>query len=87
MIPALLHWKTEENTKSTEQTKKQNVLTQEINDSKRELSEITEQISRYKNELESMRTKVDNSPDAKKMKEGNMKMNTYLDSKRCKKLN
>ena len=27
------------------------------------------QIDRYKNELESTRTKVDNSPDAKKMKE------------------
>ena len=64
-----LQEKTEENTKSVGQTKKQNQLTQDINNSKKELSEIRVQIDRYKNELESTRTKVDNSPDAKKMKE------------------
>ena len=77
-----LREKTEENTKSTEQTKKQSVLAQEINDSKRELSEINEQINKYKNELESIRTKVDNSPDAKKMKEEREKLEKEIMQKR-----
>ena len=77
-----LQEKTEKNTKSMEQTKEQNVLTQEINDSKKELSEIKEQINMYKTELESAKIKVDNSPDAKKMKEEREKLEKEIMEKR-----
>ena len=77
-----LQEKTVDSIKSTEQTEKQSALAQEINDSKRELSEITEQISRYKNELESVRMKVDNSPDAKKMKDERKKLEGEIMQKR-----
>ena len=77
-----LQEKTKENTKSTEQTKMQSALMQEINDSKKELSEVKEQTNKYKNELESMRTKVDNSPDAKKMKEEKEKLEKEIMQKR-----
>ena len=46
------------------------------------MSEITEQISRYKNELESVRMKVDNSPDAKKMKDEREKLEREIMQKR-----
>ena len=46
------------------------------------MSEITEQINRYKNELESARTKVDNSPGAKKMKEEREKLEKEITEKR-----
>ena len=46
------------------------------------LIEIKEQISRYKDELESARTKVDNSPDAKKMKEEREKLEREITEKR-----
>ena len=74
--------KTEENTKSTEQIKNQSVLDQEINYSKRELSEIKEQINVYKNELESGKMKVDNSTDTKKMKEEREKLEKEIMQKR-----
>ena len=77
-----LQEKTKENTKSTEQTKMQSALMQEINDSKKELSEVKEQTNKYKNELESKRTKVDNSPDAKKMKEEKEKLEKEIMQKR-----
>ena len=77
-----LQEKTEENIKSIEQTKNETLLTQEINDSKRELSEIKEQINKHRNELESVRMKVDNSPDAKKMKEEREKLEKEIMQKR-----
>jgi len=77
-----LQEKTVESISSTEQTKKQSVLSQEINDSKRELSKIKEQINGYKNELESVKTKVDNSPDAKKMKEERERLEKEIMQKR-----
>ena len=46
------------------------------------MSEINEQINKYKNELESIRTKVDNSPDAKKMKEEREKLEKEIMQKR-----
>ena len=58
------------------------MLTQEINDSKRELSEIKEQLTRHKNDLESVRMKVDSSPDAKKMKEEREKLGKEIMEKR-----
>jgi len=77
-----LQEKTVESISSTEQTKKQSVLSQEINDSKRELSKIKEQINGYKNELESVKMKVDNSPDAKKMKEERERLEKEIMQKR-----
>ena len=50
--------------------------------SKKELTEIKEQIIRYKDELESARTKVNNSPDAKKMKEEGEKLEREIAEKR-----
>ena len=64
-----LQEKTEEIGKTTEEQRKKDSLIQEINNSKRALSEIKDEIMKYNNELESVRTKVDNSPDVKKMKE------------------
>ena len=46
------------------------------------MSEIKERINEYKNELESVRTKVDNSPDAKKMKEEREKLEKEIMQKR-----
>ena len=77
-----LQEKTQENAKSTKDIEKQHVLNQEINHSEKELSEIKEQINRYKIELESVRTKVDNSPDAKKMKEERKKLESEIIQKR-----
>ena len=77
-----LQQKTTENIKSVEQTEKQNELTQEITYSKKELSEIKEQINIYKNELESVRTSVDNSPEGKKMKEEREKLEKEIMEKR-----
>ena len=77
-----LQEKTKESTKSKEDAKKQSVLTQEINESKKELFEIKEQLTRYKNDLESVRMKVDSSPDAKKMKEEREKLEKEIMQKR-----
>jgi len=60
-----LQKKTEGNAKMAEEYKKQNLLTEEISNSKRELSEIKDEIKKYKSELESVRTNADNSPDFK----------------------
>ena len=77
-----LREKTEETEKTAEEYKKQNMLTQEINNSKRELSEIKDEIKKYNRELESVRTKVDNSPDVKKMKEEREKIENEIIQKR-----
>ena len=77
-----LQEKTKENVKSIEQTEKQSILTQEIDDSKRELFEIKEQLTRHKNDLESVRMKVDSSPDAKKMKDEREKLEKEIMEKR-----
>jgi chromosome segregation ATPase len=63
-----LQEKTEEIGKTTEEQRKKDSLIQEINNSKMELSEMKEEIKKHNIELESVRTKVDNSPDVKKMK-------------------
>jgi len=77
-----LREKTEETEKTAEEYKKQNMLTQEINNSKRELSEIKDEIKKYNRELESVRTKVDNSPDVKKMKEEKEQIENEIIQKR-----
>ena len=77
-----LREKTEETEKTAEEYKKQNILTQEINNSKRELSEIKDEIKKYNSELESVRTKVDNSPDVKKMKEEKEQIENEIIQKR-----
>jgi len=77
-----LREKTEETEKTAEEYKKQNMLTQEINNSKRELSEIKDEIKKYNKELESVRTKADNSPDIKKMKGEREKIENEIIQKR-----
>ena len=69
-----LQKKTEGNAKITEEYKKQNLLTEEISNSKRELSEIKDEIKKYNSELESVKTNADNSPDFKKMREEKEKL-------------
>ena len=69
-----LQEKTEATGKTAEGYKKQNLLTQEISNSKIELSEIKDEIKKHSNELESIKTKADNSPDVKKMKEEREKL-------------
>jgi len=77
-----LREKTEETEKIAEEYKKQNMLTQEINNSKRELSEMKDEIKKYNKELESVRTKADNSPDVKKMKGEREKIENEIIQKR-----
>ena len=74
--------KTEDTGKTEEEYRKQNLLTQEINDSKRKLSEIKDEIKKYSNDLESVRSNVDNSPDVKKMKEERKKLENEIIQKR-----
>ncbi len=74
--------KTEEIGKTTEEQRKKDSLIQEINNSKRELSEIKDEIKKYNGELESVRTKVDNSPDVKKMKEEKEQIENEIIQKR-----
>ena len=77
-----LREKTEETEKTAEEYKKQNMLTQGINNSKRELSEIKDEIKKYSKELESVKIKADNSPDIKKMKEEKEKIENEMTQKR-----
>ena len=77
-----LQEKTEEIGKTTEEQRKKDSLIQEINNSKRALSEIKDEIMKYNNELESVRTKVDNSPDVWKMKEEREKLENEIMRKR-----
>ena len=74
--------KTIDNTKTVEESKKQNLLAQEINKSKRELSEIKDEIKKHSKELESVKIKADNSPDVKKMKEEKEKIENEMIQKR-----
>ena len=68
--------------KTSEEYEKQMPLIQEINDSKRELSEIKDEIKKCGEELESVRSKADNSPDIKKMKEERKKLEDEIIQKR-----
>ena len=77
-----LQEKTEEIGKTTEEQRKKDSLIQEINNSKRELSEMKDEIKKYNIELESVRTKVDNSPDVKKMKGEREKIENEIIQKR-----
>ena len=74
--------KTNETEKTDEEYKKQNLLTQEINNSKIELTEINNKIKERKIELESIKTNTDNSPDFKKMKEEKEKLENEIIQKR-----
>ena len=77
-----LQEKTEEIGKTTEEQRKKDTLIQEINNSKRELSEIKDEIKKYNGELESVRTKMDNSPNVKKMKEEREQIENEIIQKR-----
>ena len=77
-----LQKKTEVDGKATEEYKKQKLLIQETNSSKRELSEIKDEIAKYNKELEYVRTNVDNSPDIKKLKEEREKIENEINQKR-----
>jgi len=74
--------KSVESEKTVKEHEKQRLLIQEINDSKRELSEIKDEIKKCSEELESVRTKTDNSPDVKKMKEERKKLENEIIQKR-----
>ena len=77
-----LQKKTEEDEKATEGYKKQKLLIQETNNSKKELSEIKNEIVKYTKELEYVRTDVDNSPNIKKLKEEREKIKNEINQKR-----
>ena len=77
-----LQKKTEEDGKATEEYKEQKLLIQETNSSKKELSEIKDEIVKYSKELEYVRTNVDNSPDIKKLKEEREKIENEINKKR-----
>ena len=77
-----LQEKTKETGKTADGYKKQNLLTQEIINSKRDLSEIKDEIKKHSIELESVKTKADNSPDVKKMKEEREKLENEIRQKR-----
>ena len=77
-----LQEKTEEIGKTTEEQRKKDSLIQEIDNSKMELSEMKEEIKKHNIELESVRTKVDNSPDVKKMKGEREKIENEIIQKR-----
>ena len=77
-----LQKKTEVDVKATEEYKKQKLLIQETNSSKRELSEIKDEIAKYNKELEYVRTNVDNSLDIKKLKEEREKIENEINQKR-----
>ena len=74
--------KSVESGKSVEDHEKQRLLVQEVNNSKMELSKIKDEIMKYGKELESVRTKTDNSPDVKKMKEEREKLENEIIQKR-----
>jgi len=77
-----LQKKTEEGGKATEEYRKQKLLIQETNNSKRELSEIKNEIVKYNKELEYVKTNVDNSPDIKKLKGEREKIENEINQKR-----
>ena len=77
-----LREKTEKIGKTTEGQREKDSLIQEINNSKRELSEMKDEIKKCNIELESVRTKMDNSPDVKKMKGEREKIENEIIQKR-----
>ena len=77
-----LRGKTMETEKTAEEYKKQKLLAQEINNSRRELSEIKDGIKKYSKDLEYVKTKADNSPDVNKMKEEKEKLENEMIQKR-----
>jgi len=74
--------KSVESEKSADGYEKQRLVVQEVNNSKMELSKIKDEIKKYSKELESVRTKTDNSPDVKKMKEEREKLENEIIQKR-----
>ena len=74
--------KSVESEKSADVHEKQRLVVQEVNNSKMELSKIKDEIKKYGNELESVRTKTDYSPDAEKMKEDGEKIENEIIQKR-----
>ena len=74
--------KSVESEKSADGHEKQRLVVQEVNNSKMELSKIKDEIKKYSKELESVRTKTDNSPDVKKMKEEREKLENEIIQKR-----
>ena len=74
--------KTDEAGKTAEERKKQNMAIQETNNSKRELSEIKDEIRKYSKELENVRINVNDSPDIKKVKEEREKIENEIIQKR-----
>ena len=74
--------KSVESEKSADGHEKQRLMVQEVNNSKMELSKIKDEIMKYSKELESVRTKTDNSPDVKKMKEEREKLENEIIQKR-----
>jgi len=77
-----LRKKTEEIGKTTEEQRKKDSLIQEINNSKRELSEIKDEIKKYNGVLVSDRTKVDKFLVVKKMKEEKEQIENEIIQKR-----
>ena len=77
-----LQEKTESNGKTADEYKKQKLLIQETNNSKRELSEIKDEIVKCNKELGYVRTNVNNSPDIKKLKEEREKIENEINKKR-----
>ncbi len=77
-----LQEKTENNEKTADEYKKQKLLIQETNDSKRELSKIKDEIVKCNKELGYVRTNVNNSPDIKKLKEEREKIENEINKKR-----
>ena len=77
-----LQEKTENNGKIEDEYKKQKILIQETNYSKKELSKIKDEIMKCNKELESVRTNVGNSPDIKKLKEERKKIENEINKKR-----
>ena len=74
--------KSVESEKSADGYEKQRLVVQEVNNSKMELSKIENEIIQKRKELESVRTKTDNSPDVKKMKEEREKLENEIIQKR-----
>ena len=74
--------KSVESGKSADGHEKQRLIVQEVNNSKMELSKIKDEIKKYSEELESVRTKTDNFPYVKKMKEEREKLENEIIQKR-----
>ena len=77
-----LQEKTKKTGKTADGYKKQNLLTQEIINSESALAEIKDEIMKHSMELESVKTKADNSPDVKRMKEEREKLENEIRQKR-----